>query len=183
MKKIYKKRMNNDGAIGITSIIVILIISLIVWQFAIPLIDDSISVPSDLFNYVDVPDDDIYAKAYYKDTLTNVKQEIKTGYRSIVMEQGHNYQLIIETNAPYKIINEPYEMVVSMEFYNDTTLAWEFIWGENSGMPLEALWTNSFVFPLSMNTHFNFHIYFELYSPNGEMKMDSPYPFLFVEQF
>ena len=153
--------------ISLITIVILIIVVLVSWEIFVPYIDSDLAKPSDIFDFLDIPENEIEASFSIKDLLTNEVIPITFLTSEIQLESGHTYQVIVNTNAPYRLINEPYEIVVKMEFHNETTNQWEFIWGDNSPIPFSSLWSDTFKYNLALNPIFTFAVTVFVYTPSG----------------
>lgn len=157
---------NNKGVSIFWTTILLLVLFVILWEVAGQL--TGVFKPSDFFT----PSGDIEGELETLDRVTGTRTTMKEGgiLFGIVQETGHTYNLILHTNAPFKLVGDPYKMVYT--YYNE-----DYYWSEfhdagnitaiSKAMPINALWQNSFTVSCNSSYQYNTKIDFRLYDPLG----------------
>lgn len=115
------------------NIIIIIIIGLLIWEYGIPLADETIKLPSEYINdllYSDIPFN-LRFNAYIIDHITGSKTIFPIfaplpAYETWTynLQQYHSYSLGVECKLPGAILEE-YHWNTEITAYNETSASWE----------------------------------------------------------
>ena len=143
MRKSNKFQSDDSGVSGITMLIVIIIIGLLVWEFGLPFLSESITTPSDYFR----PDpSEITAKWSIVDLHTGEVIDVHTAWSNeIYYAADDNYSIVINTNAPWSIISPPYYF--DIEIWKNS----QILSGITEVIPYTSLWSDSFTYTIGMD--------------------------------
>lgn len=152
----------------IAVIITLLSLSVIIWEYGIPLLDDRIKTPSEYINEYFEPDGQLYFKAILKNEISGF-EFVRSDFKpyALQMKQFDSYSLIIESNIPFNFDNE-YTFAISYQFYNYTTFSWEII--ENTAFKISkwnTLLTDRWVLIENIYPYVNYQISINVYDSNG----------------
>lgn len=160
MRKVYKKPMNNDGISGLTALVIIIIIGLLVWEFALPFIDENIQTPSSYFR---PSEDELTGKWSIFNHKTGVVIDVHTAWANEhYYENDENYSVIINSNVPWSIFSPPYYFQI--QIYSDSQLSSTF----EQEVQYVSLYTDEFIFKLGLDLsgHIDYQIYARILDAN-----------------
>lgn len=160
------KRINkNENAISGWSIIGIILIIILFWQFAGGYL--GIETPTDLLN----PEpENITHSSLIKDIVDLSSHNMADGYQSEWdLKSGHIYQLEFTTNAPYKTTNQ-FRYTVLLQWRNGTQTFpnWDIVQTETHLIWIDSIWKNTWQSPLNIHSgDERFYLEVNFYSPTG----------------
>lgn len=148
-----KKKWDSKG-ISATGglIVIIIIIGLVVLFWEIGLLFFGVST--------------VESKMFINNRITGEKTQVdELGVFLFEQEEGHVYNLRLETNAPFTLVGESYTLVYSSQNVDSG-------WSETPNafarpIPINALWQNSFPIAINSSNLYNADIQFRIYDPNG----------------
>lgn len=135
---------NDSGGSTLNGIIVLIIIGLLFWQFVIPMIDDTLPIPSDYFNSEDNP---ITFAWYIEDINTGgLLQMPSSTTNEIYYSSTDSYRVKIITNADYQVTTE-YYFEITVYTYGQTNPQYTY----TEPIPISSLTTNEFNYNLGLD--------------------------------
>lgn len=162
---IMRKKINkNENGISAWSIIGIILIGLIIWQFTGNYL--GIGTPTDLLS---TDPSEITHHILIQDSVTGETWEnIDEIWKSFEIEYGHTYNLKLNTNAPYKFSGEQYHLVWEVKYHNLTSDAIEIIGGARWDLPWTGIFSNSFKIPIPVYyPDIKYIVQAKFYNPDG----------------
>jgi len=160
------KRINkNENAITGWSLIGIILIIVLVWQFAGGYL--GIITPTGLIN----PEpESITHSVLIKDVVDLSSHEMNPNYQTEWdLKSGHIYQLEFTTNAPYQTPNS-YRYTILLKWKNGTQTFpdWTILQTETHLIGIDSLWKNTWINSLNIfSGDERFWIEINYYNPNG----------------
>lgn len=160
------KKLNKDeNAITGWSLIGIILIAILVWQFAGGYL--GITTPFDLIN----PEPDTLTHSVkIKDIVDLSYHDMNSVYQSEWdLQSGHIYQLEFSTNAHYQT-PDSYRYTVLLKWKNGTQTFpdWTIVQTETHLISYDAIWKNTWNSPLNIHSgDERFWIEINFYNPNG----------------
>lgn len=188
-----KISQDTNAISGFRMFIIIIIISLLFWQFGIPYIDDTVKTPSDYILElagIDVMPENLNFESYIKNIVTNVEYSKLTGesYQTawenplieisrsptnrdyyINGEGGMEYRIGFKTNLPPSIKSDKWTITYLTTVYNPSTSGYAV--GELGAIKigLNALTTDTFELPLQLYYDHSLIVFLTLYNPAGDI--------------
>lgn len=185
-----------SGGSIIKTITILIVISLIIWQYALPYYDDTVKLPSeylyeiytDTFNIPE--EDEVTFSIEFRDLVTNaiitpnlVPENGPDKYEHYT-PTGHSYQMILKTNAPYTIYNIKYQFSIQWEFYNDTSMQYEVVNHPDFNMVwsvgFSSLYSDTWQFSTPVNSYTDFKVSVVGYTPNNYNIWNTNYDYPYV---
>lgn len=160
-----RKRLNKDeNGITVWSILGIILIVLIVWQFTGEYL--GIGKPLD---FLSTDPSEIETHILIQNKITGQSWEnIDEIWKSFTIISGHTYQLKLNTNAPYKFSGEQYHVVWEVKFHNLTSGNIEVIGGARWDIPITSIYLNSFKIDIPVyHPTIKYIIQATFYNPDG----------------
>ena len=157
------------------NLIILIVLSLLVWQYIIPYVDDSIKTPGNYINDLINPDfSESTWEIFVLDEVTNEKtyanNEPWFGAIEMELETAHSYRLGIETDLAFSFFGE-YTWVISFAVWNYTSSWFDYSYFAVKIPAYQSSIQSVYYFPESnaiINYALIYSINVELTSPNGD---------------
>lgn len=164
-----KLSYDNDGAVSVINIfIVLIIVGILFWQFAIPLIDDGQPTFTDFIADIIYPDEeDITARWFIVDSRTNVESALYG--QTISMEEDDVFKIKLDTNAPYIIGSTQYIITLEISQKETTETTYTTIYAYTEPIGINGLFTNEFIYSLGLEYGYDYIVWYWLYAPSGQI--------------
>lgn len=160
MKKIKRNKFDNKGISPISTLIIIIIMGLLIWQYAIPLIDSSIGIPSDYLG-ITIPESELNAEWHLQNTDTGVLYTMPLAINEIVYISTDAFVVKIVSNVPYKLTSPYY---IDIQIWQGATKLSHL----TEPIPFSALTTDTFVYGLGLDLSASNTYQVEVKILNGE---------------